>query len=284
MQPAPHGIVTTSDGVDIAFYELGGSGPPIVLAHATGFHGMAFEPLARRLANRYRCVAIDERGHGLSGVPLDLDFDWHGFATDVLAVVDALGLERPLGVGHSAGGAALLLAEERRPGTFEALYCFEPIVPIAGDEPPAEAVRATTSSSRRREVFATKREAYEIYAGKPPFSSFDPEALDAYVTHGFEDLPDGTVRLRCRRDNETRVYERAAEHDGYANLGRVACPVTLACGEITISTPRSQLERLAPHIARVRVEELKGLNHLGPLEDPARIAAAIDAAFDDPPS
>ena len=283
MEAAPHGVVTTPDGVDVAYYELGGSGRPVVLAHATGFHGLAFEPLARRLADRYRCVAIDERGHGLSGVPRDLDFDWHGFATDVLAVVDELGLDRPLGVGHSAGGAALLLAEERRPGTFEAFYCFEPIVPIAGENPAAGAAEAVASSSRRREVFASRREAYENYAGKPPFSFFDPEALDAYVTYGFEDLPDGTVRLRCRRDNEARVYERAAEHDGYANLGRVACPVTLACGELTISTPRSQLERLAARLPRVRVEELRGLRHFGPLEDPARVAAAIEAAFDDPP-
>ena len=132
-------------------------------------------------------------------------------------------------------------------------------------------------------MFASRKEAYENYAAKPPFSSFDPEALDAYVTYGFEDLPDGTVRLRCRRENEARVYERAAEHDGYANLHRVACPVTLACGELTISTPRSHLERLAPRIARARVEELRGLGHFGPLEDPERVASAIEAAFDNPP-
>src|SRR5579872_6944966 len=105
----------TADGVGIACYDLGGSGPVLLLAHATGFCAAVLAPLAARLADRFHCIAFDERAHGLSDRPADEDFGWYGFAADVLAVVDHLGLEQPLGFGHSCGGAALLLAEETRP-------------------------------------------------------------------------------------------------------------------------------------------------------------------------
>src|ERR1700722_19643514 len=175
----PTGRVTTPDGVGISYYDLGGDGPPLLLAHATGFCGPALSPLAARLVGQFHCVALDERAHGASDPPPGDDFDWHGFATDVLTVVDHLGLERPFGFGHSCGGAALLLAEEARPGTFAALYCFEPVI-YPGDEPLAPTVEGNPLAAgalRRREVFASRSQAIANYAGKAPFDRLDPDAL-----------------------------------------------------------------------------------------------------------
>ena len=115
---------TTVDGVSIAVHALGGSGPPLLMAHGTGLHGRVWEPVASGLAGRFHCVAFDERGHGDSGLPPGLDFDWRGFGRDVLAVVDELGLQQPFAMGHSCGGAALIMAEAARPGTFQALWCY----------------------------------------------------------------------------------------------------------------------------------------------------------------
>ena len=89
----------------------------MLLAHATGFHGKVWTPLASHL-DGFGCYSFDERGHGDSVAPPDFEFDWTGFADDALAIVDGFGLERPYAVGHSAGGAALLMAEAARPGTF----------------------------------------------------------------------------------------------------------------------------------------------------------------------
>src|SRR5439155_478334 len=102
------------------------------------------EPLARRLGEHVHGYAFDERGHGDARTPVGIEFNWRGFADDALAAADALGLQRPFGFGHSAGGAALLMAEQLRPGTFRAIFCFEPIViPVAspmgrGDNPLSE--------------------------------------------------------------------------------------------------------------------------------------------------
>src|ERR1700758_5097410 len=98
------------------------------MAHATGSPGLVWQPMAIALGDGFHCYSFDERGHGDSTRPPGHPYDWTGFADDALAVLDGFGLERPFGVGHSAGGAALLLAEAARPGTFRALFVWEPVV------------------------------------------------------------------------------------------------------------------------------------------------------------
>jgi len=276
---------TASDGVSVALHDLGGEGPPALLVHATGFHARVLGPLARHLGGRLHCLAPDLRGHGESGVPADLDFNWVGFGNDVLAAVDALGLMGAVGIGHSCGGAALLLAEEARPGTFSSLYCFEPVVfpsevPSKADlaEPLAKGAR------QRREVFSSREEAYANYASKPPLSSFDPEVLAAYVEFGFEDLPDGTIRLLCRGENEARIYENGFRHPAFSRLGAIECPVVLACGADSYDFSPAALGMLLERVRNGRLEVLGGLGHFGPLQQPLKVAESMIRALDPPPA
>jgi pimeloyl-ACP methyl ester carboxylesterase len=218
-------------------------------------------------------------------VPADLKFDWAGFATDVLTAVDVLELERPVGIGHSCGGAALLLAEEARPGTFSALYCFEPVVSASDGSPTPELLSSLARAARqRREVFGSRDEAYDNYASKPPLSVLDPRALAAYVEWGVEDLPDGTVRLRCRGENEALIYERSFSHPAFANLTEVRCPTVIACGSDSDSFSTAALAPVAARIPGGRLEVLPGLGHFGPLEQPATVSASVIRAIDPPPA
>ena len=271
--------VVAADGVAVAVHHLGGTGPPIVLAHATGLHGRVWRTVAAHLADSFACVSFDERGHGDSGRPADLDFDWRGFALDALAVVD--GLETaPFGVGHSSGATALLLAEQARPGTFRALYLYEPVV-IPSDPPLGRDVGnwLAAGARKRREVFASRDEARDNYARKAPFDRWSPEALADYVEHGFADQPDGSVRLKCRGEDEALVYEMATAHDGFGRMGEVRCPVTVARGGDTEAMSPPALAGLVERLPDARVEVLAGLGHFGPLEDPAAVAASIRAFF-----
>ena len=275
-------VATTTDGVEVAFDDLGGTGEPLLFAHATGFHGQVWRPVATALADAFHGYTFDERGHG-DTPPSPDGQSWLGFARDALAVVDGAGLDRPFGVGHSAGGAALLLAELERPGTFRALWCFEPILPPSpppGTTFPSNANPLAAGARRRREVFPSRDAAFENYAGKPPFSVLAPEALRAYVDHGFADLDDGTVRLKCRGEVEASTYEMAVQHGAGERLSEIRCPVTFVSGGRT-DTPfgDSLLRRLAADLPDGRVEVFDELGHFGPLQDPAAVAASIRRAF-----
>lgn len=270
----------STDGVGVAVHDLGGEGPPLLAVHAAGFCGRAYVPLAAGLADRFHCWALDLRGHGDSVTPLEVDFAWRGLADDVLAVVDHMGLEGATGFGHSSGGAAILDAEARWPGAFSALWCFEPIV---WPEPPPLPPRIALieGALRRREAFGSRAEAYAHFAAKAPFASFSPDALAAYVECGFtadgtdESPGDGPVRLKCRRDAEAAVYRQGLAHDGFARLADVACKVVvaLAAGSPAIGADVARAQAAA--LPSGRLEVFEGLGHLGPLEDPGRVAAAL---------
>lgn len=276
----PSRVVTTPDGVAIAVYELGGTGPALLLVHATGFCGPVLAPLARELTGRFRCVAFDLRAHGRSGVPEDGQLGWEGFATDVLAVVDACELDHPVGFGHSCGGAALVLAEERHPATFGGLYLFEPIIlPVDHPSPEARSNPLSEGARRRRSHFASRHEALANYSSKPPFDALRPDVLAAYVDNGFAPDPDGGIDLRCARENEADIFALSLSHEAYATLDRISCPVTLACGEHTDAIGPDSLALFAHRLPRSTTVVMDGLNHFGPLQDPHRVAGSVDDAL-----
>lgn len=263
----------------IAVQDWGGDGPPVLLAHPTGFHGHAWAPLARRLvAGGRRVVSFDFRGHGDSDPSPD-GYDWSGFRDDVQRVADALGLAGDpalVGVGHSKGGASLLLAEADRPGTFGRLWCFEPIVfPNERPQPPRHDLAIAEGARRRRDDWGSPGEAEAAYAAKPPLDVLDAEARHAYVVHGLARGDDGRWHLKCRPETEAQVFAHGLSHDAYARLGAVACPVVVAVGAETDAVRPETAAAVVERLPHGRLEVMAGLGHFGPLQDPARVAAAV---------
>jgi pimeloyl-ACP methyl ester carboxylesterase len=282
--------LAVAPGLSVALHDLGGSRvqgagapedcrPPLLLAHATGFHGMVWRPLAAALADRWHAHAIDFRGHGDSPLPPGLDITWEGFADDVLAAVDALGGGPLAAIGHSKGGAALLTADIRRPGTFSALYLYEPIVLPPASEGPAISNEnpLAAGAARRRADFPSRAAAIENYASKSPFSRLRADALEAYVEHGFADTDDG-ITLKCRPEVEAATYRAGSALRTWERLGEISCPVTIAAGGDG-GPPAINAPLLAARIPGARLAVHDELGHLGPLEDPDRVAAEARAFF-----
>jgi pimeloyl-ACP methyl ester carboxylesterase len=132
---------------------------------------------------------------------------------------------------------------------------------------------------RRRDRFESSAAAWANFAGKRPFSGFSREALDAYVACGFETLDDGSVRLRCRGEWEAAVYRQGLVHDGFSRLGRVTCPVVVASGDRGEAMDAGVVAAQQVALPSGRAETFAGLGHLGPLEDPPRVARSVAQAF-----
>ncbi len=269
--------VPSTDGVVVTVHDLGGAdgSPPLLFAHATGFHATVWGPLAELVSERFRCFALDFRAHGTSNRPIG-PIEWTGMGEDVVAVVDALGLRGCVAVGHSMGGAALLMTEEDSPGTFRAIAAFEPIAfpPDPARDPANNPLSA--GARRRRADFASYDEAYANFAGKPPLNALTPAALRAYVEHGFAPTAEGGITLRCRPDDEADVYQGSGAHRTFERLTLVTCPVlVMAGGDDGDVGPGRIAPEIADRLPRGRLVRLPSVGHFGPLEDPPLVASVV---------
>jgi len=104
----------------VLYYEVNGSGPPIVLTHSFLCDGSMFSPQVTALERRHRVINIDMRGHGRSGAS-ESPFTIYDLVDDVIAVLDAEGVESTIWMGISIGGFISLRAALVRPDRVRAL-------------------------------------------------------------------------------------------------------------------------------------------------------------------
>lgn len=267
------------DGLEIAYLEWGtpSDGPTLIFVHATGFCKEVSVPVVDdvlRLHGPHHVVAIDQRGHGDSAVAQP-PFDWRDVGGDIVEL--GRDWSRAVGVGHSAGGAALLLAELAEPGLFESLVLVEPIVfpPPYGrypDNPMAAAAR------RRRRRFASREAAHQHWFAKPAFSAWQQRAMDGYVAGGLE--PDGdSYVLKCTPEAEAEFFTAATDHRAWDRLGEIKVASTVVAGEHSTTHREPFLGELTGRMPMAESVVVPGTGHMVWMECPEVIAEIVAATL-----
>jgi lipase len=116
--------------MELNLHEWGDRGaPPVVCLHGVNAHGRRFRKLAEeRLANRFRVLAPDLRGHGFSDWEPPWTIATH--AHDVLETLDAAGVHRSMWIGHSFGGRLALELAALTPERIERVALLDPAIQI----------------------------------------------------------------------------------------------------------------------------------------------------------
>ncbi|WP_207538448.1 alpha/beta fold hydrolase [Sabulicella rubraurantiaca] len=176
-------FVTSHDGTRLA-YEEAGSGTPIVFVHEFAGDLRSWEPQMRHFSRSHRCVAFSSRGYPPSDVPEAADRYGQDIARlDVVAVMDALGIERAHVVGHSMGAYTALhvgLRHSERCLSVAALGCGWGSNPAERDAA-AEACRDIAALFHEKPI----QEAAEAYAHFPmrlTFKAKDPRGFAEFVS------------------------------------------------------------------------------------------------------
>ena len=120
--PSPHAtrLVTVETDVQLEVLDWGGSGPALVLLAGLGDTAHVFDDFAPMLIARYRVVGVTRRAHGRSSAPA-AGYGFARLAEDVVRVIDAVGVSKPVVVGHSIAGEELHVLGARHPATIAGL-------------------------------------------------------------------------------------------------------------------------------------------------------------------
>ena len=237
----------------------------VYFAHGTGFCGGVWRPVIEALEG-IPCMAWDFAGHG-EGPPLEPPVDWGVFATQVLDETEPGGI----GVGHSMGSAALVMAQLRDPQRFRFLVLTEPII-VPGPPQPLEHPIIEAAIKRRRR-FESKEQAREVFATKEPFSRWHPAALDGYVQCGL--VGDGPVELACPPELEAEIFRASTSHGTWERLGEVEIPVLILAGDEGYPLPPDLFRAQAAQFPRAGVEIVPGVGHFLPMEKPELVAERV---------
>lgn len=267
--------------VDLAVHDWGGDGEPLLWVHATGFCARVWDRVVAAVPRR-RNFGYDQRGHGDSSKPTDPDaYAWENYAGDCLAVLDDLGVERTDAVGHSSGGATLVLAAAAAPERFGRLVLMEPIVfPPLPPDVPRQANPMAEGARRRRMDFASREDLVERLGSKPPMNTWDRRVLEDYAAHGAYDS-DGGIRLKCPGSIEAEMYDHGPRHRGWDVLPEVRSETLLLHGGGRGSEPEpgelpaEYWPLLAERMPHCTLEAVPGAGHFAPMEAPEAFAAVV---------
>jgi pimeloyl-ACP methyl ester carboxylesterase len=246
--------------------------PPVLFLHGGSAHARWWDFLVPHLAHRYRCIALDLRGHGDSGWPSGPDYGLETHAADAAAVIDALDLHPVAVVGHSFGGfVAMTFAPTAGP-------CLSALVIVDSR------ARITERSARYLEALrklphprhASLEEAVHRFRLLPMASTASPDVLAHVARHGMRRDADGAWTLKFDR----RAVAGTPVRDFSPALAAVRCPVLAVRGADSEVVPQVGLAEFRAANSRIVTASIAHAHHHVMLDQPAALAQVIGAFLD----
>ena len=245
--------------------------PPAVLLHGITGHARTWDDEAGVLAERFRVLVLDQRGHGDSDPAPDGDYSDDALLGDLAAFVDALDLRRFTVVALSLGGRVAIDYAGRNPGRVERLV----VVDIGPEIAPAGRARVGMLMAAAPERFATVDEVVaHLRANNPRYT----EAMLLHrARHGVRTLPGGGVTWKY--DRALRDAIRQGRHRVPADLWpqwrAIRCPTLLVRGAESDVLSAETAKRMVDELPHARLVVVPGAGHTVPGDQPVAFQALL---------
>jgi pimeloyl-ACP methyl ester carboxylesterase len=264
------GWMHASDGVRLHYLDWAGDGETVLLLHGGALSAHSFDLVALAMSGEVRCVALDLRGHGLSGwadrYPVER------YAADVVELVDDLRLDTVHLAGMSLGGcisghAAPLLGDRLRSLT---------LIDVADDVNFAASERMRAFIERARPVARVEDLVEQALAISP---RTDPELMLYRYLHLLRPGPDGFTWQadRRRRTDFDGILGKLRELAGLAP--QLSCPVLVVKGGRSGVLSHEQLERFTRRFPYGTSVVIPDAGHNVQEDQPVLLAAALREAM-----
>lgn len=263
-----------SDGLNIAYIDEG-SGPPIVFLHGVGATKQMWEPQMAMLSERFRCVALDYRGYGGSEIPPEKSLapaardakaiSRAAYARDVIAVLDAAGIDAAHLCGCSLGGVVALETYDAKPARVKSLALVDTFALYPGG----------TASIDDRIANLDKLGISEFAKTRAP-GIHKPDAPKDLVDKSIADM--ASIPLAVYKASTRATWTG----DYRALLPRIGVPAEVFWGELdTTIAPHELSEELANGIPTCSgVVRVPHAGHVSNMDNPEFFNLALEAFVD----
>ncbi|MFF2116937.1 alpha/beta fold hydrolase [Kitasatospora sp. NPDC058184] len=250
-------------GRRFAYLDFGGPGPVVLALHGHFGRGRIFAPLAAALAGRYRVLALDQRGHGLSDHGGAFTPD--AYTADAAAFLETLDLAPAAVLGHSMGGAVAFHLAHRRPDLVTALVVAD--MTTLNREPETRPVLDVSGWPRRaptRRALARALEERGVPSG--------------YFMDSAAEFPDGWGFLFDTADMTASQAALTGDFTAVWNASRQPALLLRAAGSFLLTPATAR--RMARERPDTRLVEIPDSGHWLPTDAPDAFARQVRAFLD----
>lgn len=248
------------DGRSLVYGDRG-VGSAVVLLHPIGLAGACWQPVAERLASRYRVLTPDLAGHGASDRPAG-PYDLALIADDIAELIETEEAAPVAAIGLSMGGMVALALAERHPRLVSAVVVLNSAARVP--EAIIDAVRARADRARAQGMDVVGEETLTRWF-TPGFAEQEPEVI-------------ATTR-RVLLGSDAQVHADAwlglAQADFESELRVLHQPLLVVTGSLDHSVSAESGAHTAALAPSGRHVHLEGAGHMSPLEEPDRITELV---------
>lgn len=246
--------------------------PAVVLLHGGHQSAHSWDLVSLALARRHRVLALDQRGHGDSEWARDVDYSNHTMALDAEAFIAALGIQRPVLVGHSMGGRNAMLLAHRNLAPLRGLVVVD-IGPEISDKGRA----AIAGFVRDNEEF----DDLETFIAN--VRKYDPHRSRAHiertVKYNMLQRPDGKYISKCDptpRRLGLLAGRRLQDNLTLDQIGGLALPVLIVRGETSNILEPDAAERFRAALPQGTLATVPNAGHGVPSQNTAGFLAVLE--------
>ncbi|MGI6209831.1 MAG: alpha/beta fold hydrolase [Anaerolineae bacterium] len=265
-------------GVEVHYQEAGQGEPAFLLLHGLGASTFSWRDVLPMLEEYGRVVAFDRPGFGLSERPLAGEYDPQRnpyspeFQADLtVALMDELGIERAVLVGHSAGGAAAVLTALRHPDRVQALILVSPAVYEMGRRLPDWAYPLLRTPPGRQLGLLLLRLVASRGMALLDRAYFDPSLITPEIREGYS----RPLQVHNADRALWEFFMASSGPDLGSQLGAITVPALVITGEDDRIVPAGSSARVAAGLPRGRLEVIPNCGHIAHEECPGEFEKLV---------
>ncbi len=262
-----------ANGLRIHYLDWGNQNlPAIVMLHGTRSYAHVWDEVASKFADRYRILAVDQRGRGDSDWSPNAEYYVDNYVSDLEQLVDSVGVESFILMGHSVGGVVTMVYSARHPEMVKAAV-IEDMGPRP-DTPNTGADRQRRSFDSTPLEFATWEEAAAYWRNDRPMIS--DEALKLRVGYTMKQQSNGKITWKYDFRGIRKSLDKAMQIDQWPHIRNIKCPTLLICGEVSNLTSRETAAAMVAANPNIRTVEIPGASHTVHEEQPDAFNRELD--------